>query len=118
MVTASHCIQWTSGGAGWLKFTPSYDDGAEPFGATPGSFIGRGLTAQTVCRTRKRPSTTRSGHSGGPHWGWWDGETWPRLVGVQSVGAATPGDDTSGNNEAGGGPPLSSLIAYARQSYP
>ena len=30
----------------------------------------------------------------------------------------TPGDDTSGDNEAGGGPALSSLITYARQNYP
>ncbi|MBL4828127.1 MAG: hypothetical protein JKY66_10545 [Spongiibacteraceae bacterium] len=61
---------------------------------------------------------TFGGHSGGPYWGWWEGEAWPRLVGVHSTGAATPGTDTSGDNEAGGGPALYSLLSYARTNYP
>jgi V8-like Glu-specific endopeptidase len=61
---------------------------------------------------------TFPGHSGGPYWGWWDEEPWPRLVGTDSTSPKTPGDDTSGDNEAGGGPALSSLITYARQKYP
>ncbi|MCC6862942.1 MAG: hypothetical protein IT158_30485 [Bryobacterales bacterium] len=58
------------------------------------------------------------GHSGGPIWGWWDGEPWPRVVGVQSAEASTPAMNTSGDNEFGGGPALSSLISYARTNYP
>jgi V8-like Glu-specific endopeptidase len=58
------------------------------------------------------------GHSGGPAWGWWDGEPWPRVVGVQSAEAATPAQNTSGDNEFGGGPALSSLISWARSNYP
>jgi V8-like Glu-specific endopeptidase len=58
-----------------------------------------------------------SGHSGGPVWGWWDGEPWPRVVGSQSTEARTPSMDTSGDNEFGGGPALSSLISWARSNY-
>jgi len=54
------------------------------------------------------------GHSGGPYWGWWGDEPWPRVVGVQSAESGTPAMNTSGDNEAGGGPALSSLIAFAR----
>ena len=57
------------------------------------------------------------GHSGGPVWGWWDGEPWPRIVGVQSAEASTPANNTSGDNEYGGGPALSSLITWARSNY-
>lgn len=58
------------------------------------------------------------GHSGGPVWGWWSEEAWPRVVGVQSAEASTPAYDTSGDNEFGGGPALSSLISWARSNYP
>jgi V8-like Glu-specific endopeptidase len=58
------------------------------------------------------------GHSGGPVWGWWAGEDWPRVVGVQSAEANTPAYNTSGDNEFGGGPALSALISYARSNYP
>jgi V8-like Glu-specific endopeptidase len=58
------------------------------------------------------------GHSGGPVWGWWSGEPWPRVVGTQSAEASTPAMNTSGDNEFGGGPALSSLISWARSNYP
>src|SRR5262249_37771930 len=58
------------------------------------------------------------GHSGGPVWGWWDGEPWPRVVGVQSAEASVPAMNTSGDNEFGGGPALISLVSYARNTYP
>lgn len=61
---------------------------------------------------------TSPGHSGGPYWGWWGEEPWPRLVGTDSTSPSTPANNTSGDNEAGGGPALSSLITYARQKYP
>ncbi len=61
---------------------------------------------------------TFGGHSGGPYWGWWADETFPRLVGTDSTSPGTPGTGTIGDNEAGGGPALSSLISYARQNYP
>lgn len=61
---------------------------------------------------------TAGGHSGGPYWGWWDGETFPRVVGTDSTSPQTPGSGTGGDNEAGGGPGLTSLIDWARQKYP
>ena len=58
------------------------------------------------------------GHSGGPVWGWWDSEPWPRVVGAQSAEANVPANNTSGDNEFGGGPALSSLISWARSNFP
>lgn len=58
------------------------------------------------------------GHSGGPVWGWWSNEPWPRVVGVQSAEANTPAFNTAGDNEFGGGPALSELITWARANYP
>lgn len=57
---------------------------------------------------------TEGGHSGGPVWGWWSGEAFPRIVGDVSAESANPGPGTSGDNEAGGGPALSALISWAR----
>jgi len=57
------------------------------------------------------------GHSGGPAWGWWSGEPWPRVIGVQSAEASTPARTTTGDNEYGGGPALSSLISWARSNF-
>jgi V8-like Glu-specific endopeptidase len=62
------------------------------------------------------------GQSGGCTWGWWDGEPWPRVVGVGSTIGDTTVKSTNvgtrGDNEYGGGPALSALIAYARSNYP
>lgn len=62
------------------------------------------------------------GNSGGPCWGWWSEEPWPRVVGVAStIGSTavqTPTGSTSGDNEFGGGPALSSLISWARSNFP
>ena len=57
------------------------------------------------------------GHSGGPVWGWWGTEPWPRVVGTQSAEANVPANNTSGDNEFGGGSALSSLISWARSNY-
>jgi V8-like Glu-specific endopeptidase len=62
------------------------------------------------------------GQSGGAIWGWWDGEPWPRVVGVGStIGSTavqTPTGSTTGDNEYGGGPALSALISWARSNFP
>jgi hypothetical protein len=58
------------------------------------------------------------GHSGGPVWGWWAGETFPRIIGDMSGESATPGHNTKGDNEASGGPALSALIGWARNQHP
>jgi V8-like Glu-specific endopeptidase len=61
---------------------------------------------------------TINGHSGGPVWGWWTNEPWPRVIGVFSTLPFTPSMDTSGDNEHAGGPALASLISWARSNYP
>ena len=62
------------------------------------------------------------GQSGGCVWGWWGDEPWPRVVGIGSTIGDTTVKATSvgtgGDNEYGGGPALSALIAYARSKYP
>jgi len=62
------------------------------------------------------------GNSGGPCWGWWADEPWPRVVGVASTIGSTavqaPTGSTIGDNEFGGGPALSSLISWARTNFP
>jgi hypothetical protein len=88
-------------------------------------FYGDGEIDTTQSRSTRGQSGTvmghfmdvTGGHSGGPVWGWWDDELWPRVVGVQSAEAGTPSRDTAGDNEAGGGPALSRLIGYARDQY-
>lgn len=55
------------------------------------------------------------GQSGGPYFGWWDGEPWPRVVASQS---AENWGSTPGPNAAGGGNPLPELINHARNVEP
>ena len=94
-------------------------------GAERPAFFGNGAVASTADHSTSGQTgkvmghfmDITGGHSGGPYWGWWDGEPWPRVVGVQSAEAALPAENTSGDNEGGGGPALSSLIAYARANY-
>jgi V8-like Glu-specific endopeptidase len=55
------------------------------------------------------------GQSGGPFFGVWSGEPWPRVVGIQSgQNLGGPG----GDNTCGGGNPLSELINFARTDMP
>ena len=61
---------------------------------------------------------SKRGHSGGPFWGWWTGETYPRIIGDQSGESPNPGPTFIGSNKAGGGPALSALIAWARDKFP
>jgi V8-like Glu-specific endopeptidase len=62
------------------------------------------------------------GQSGGSTWGWWGDEPCPRVVGVGStIGSTavqTPPGSPSNDNEYGGGPALSALIAWARSNFP
>jgi V8-like Glu-specific endopeptidase len=55
------------------------------------------------------------GQSGGPYFGFWAGEPWPRVVAIQSgVNLGGPG----GDNTSSGGNPLSELISIARGAAP
>jgi len=88
-------------------------------------FIGDGEIERThTRRTSGRRGTvmghyidTDDGQSGGPYWGWWGDEPWPRIVGVHSASPNSPGPTRTGDNEAGGGPALSALIGYARDEH-
>ena len=51
------------------------------------------------------------GQSGGPFFGWWAGESWPRVVGVQS-------GQNSSTNSAGGGNDIPNLVNQARTDFP
>jgi V8-like Glu-specific endopeptidase len=51
------------------------------------------------------------GQSGGPFFGWWDGEPWPRVTGVQS-------GQNSQTNKAGAGNNIGNLVNQARSDFP
>jgi hypothetical protein len=51
------------------------------------------------------------GQSGGPMFGWWDGEFWPSAVAVQST-------QNSDENKASGGQDMVDLILQARADFP
>ncbi len=55
------------------------------------------------------------GQSGGPYFGWWGSEPWPRVVAIQS--GQQHGSPT-GPNDCGGGNPLPDLISYALAQAP
>jgi V8-like Glu-specific endopeptidase len=55
------------------------------------------------------------GQSGGPYFGWWAGEPWPRVVSTQS---AVQWGGPTGPNTCGGGNPLPEVINYARTVAP
>jgi len=50
------------------------------------------------------------GQSGGPFFGWWAGEAWPRVVGVQSA-------QNPSTNSAGGGNDIPNLVNQARADF-
>lgn len=51
------------------------------------------------------------GQSGGPMFGWWDGEPWPRVVADQSW-------QNTGSNGASGGSKMVDLVIRARNDFP
>jgi len=51
------------------------------------------------------------GQSGGPFFAWWSGESWPRVVSVQSA-------ENSDENTSSGGSHMVDLIIRARNEYP
>jgi len=59
-------------------------------------------------------ASIQTGDSGGPFFGWWPGEPWPRAVSVQSAQDNNP----AGPNWAGGGDPMINLIIQARSDFP
>jgi V8-like Glu-specific endopeptidase len=80
-------------------------------------FIGQSnasLGGRSSYRIRHRIDVI-PGQSGGPYFGFWAGEPWPRVVSIQS-GENLGG--VGGDNTCGGGNPLSELINFARNAMP
>jgi V8-like Glu-specific endopeptidase len=189
LLTVSHVIDWNVSApyaANWVKFTPSYYDGSEPFGHSYStniywfnkdsgdnsidqteeqydyvvvvldSRIGEntgwmgargysdswdGLAAWShmgypgdlnsgqrpswqgwfpIDGSSSEPDAHESiahkadvwpGQSGGPVFGWWDGEVGPRAVATQSW-------QNSSTNGASGGDDLDELVIHARTDFP
>lgn len=92
-------------------------------GGTRPSFVGyqdfidqtsASLGGRSSLRIRHKIDAV-GGQSGGPYFGFWSGEPWPRVVAIQSgENLGGPG----GDNTSGGGNPLSELINFARNANP
>jgi len=86
-------------------------------------FHGNGVIDSTISESTSGRTAFRMmhqndywfGQSGGPAFGWWDGEPWPRVVGIYS---AVNWGGTGGPNANGGGNPLPGLINYTRTVEP
>ncbi|KAL3675989.1 hypothetical protein R1sor_025937 [Riccia sorocarpa] len=125
-----------TGYAGYRTYSSSWNNGhywqqigypADISSAEAPAFSGNGsITSVSTYSTKGQTGyvlgnfvDTFAGHSGGPYWGWWKNEPWPRVVGTCSSESFDPSKlDATGDNNAGGGPGLSSLISYAREHYP
>lgn len=81
---------------------PSYQGGI----ALDGSFWDREVHTRIFHQGDVWP-----GQSGGPYFGWWEGEAWPRVVAVQS-------GQTSDENSASGGAHMIDCIIRARNDFP
>jgi V8-like Glu-specific endopeptidase len=120
---------------GWMGsrgYDTAWDDGdywghigypSDISGGTRPAFIGyqrfigedtASLGGRSSMRIRHRIDVI-PGQSGGPYFGFWPNEPWPRAVGIQSgenLGGA------GGDNTCGGGNPLGELINFARNANP
>lgn len=92
-------------------------------GGTRPVFVGNGAIDSDFTRTvggrdsfglRHRIDVI-PGQSGGPYFGWWDGDAGPRVVGSQS---AENWGGPGGPNTCGGGNPLPELISHAQTVEP
>jgi V8-like Glu-specific endopeptidase len=118
MGSRGYSSDW-NGGAYWAHIGYPGDLG----GGTRPTFHGSGVIDSTISESTGGRSSFRMmhqndywfGQSGGPAFGWWDSEPWPRVVGIYS---AVNWGGTGGPNANGGGNPLSELINHARTVEP
>lgn len=118
MGSRGYSSDW-NGGAYWAHIGYPSDLG----GSTRPIFHGNGVIDSTISESTGGRSSFRMmhrndywfGQSGGPAFGWWNGEPWPRVVGIYS---AVNWGATGGPNANGGGNPLSELINHVRTVEP
>jgi V8-like Glu-specific endopeptidase len=118
MGSRGYSSSW-NGGAYWAHIGYPSDLG----GSVRPTFHGNGVIDSTVNETTSGRTSFRMmhrndywfGQSGGPAFGWWDNEPWPRVVGIYS---AVNWGSVGGPNANGGGNPLPELINYARTVEP
>jgi V8-like Glu-specific endopeptidase len=118
MGSRGYSSDW-NGGAYWAHIGYPGDMGS---GVRP-SFHGNGVMDSTIAESTSGRTSFRimhqndywNGQSGGPAFGWWGNEPWPRVVGIYS---AINWGMTGGPNANGGGNPLPELINYARTVEP
>jgi V8-like Glu-specific endopeptidase len=118
MGASSYSPGW-NGGAYWAHIGYPSDLGG---GLRP-VFHGDGIMDSTVSESFSGRSSFRImhrndywfGQSGGPAYGWWTGDPWPRVVATYS---AVNWGGVGGPNANGGGDPLPELINFARSSEP
>ncbi len=118
MGSRGYSSSW-NGGAYWAHVGYPGDLGS----STRPTFHGDGVIDSTVSESSGGRTSLRMmhrndywfGQSGGPAFGWWANEPWPRVVGIYSaVNWGGPG----GDNANGGGNPLPELINHARTVEP
>ncbi|CAN5573328.1 hypothetical protein BH20ACT19_BH20ACT19_05610 [soil metagenome] len=118
MGSRGYSSSW-DGQALWAHIGYPFDIGAtqQPVHTTNGvmdSTVSESSGGRNSLRIMHR-NDLRPGQSGGPYFGWWPGEGFPRVVATQSAenwGAA------GGPNAAGGGEPLPELITHATSVEP
>ena len=118
MGSRGYSSNW-NGGAYWAHVGYPSDLG----GGTRPIFHGNGVMDSTVSESTAGRTSFRImhkndywfGQSGGPAFGWWDNEPWPRTVAIYS---AVNWGKTGGPNANGGGGPLPELINYTRTAEP
>lgn len=114
MGSRQYSTSW-NGGSYWghIGYPSDLSSGSRP------AFIGYQPMDSTITRTVGGRDSFRISHkvdvipgqSGGPYFGWWANEPWPRVIGIQSGQSAT-------FNTSGGGGPLPELINFARNANP
>lgn len=112
MGTRGYSTDW-DGGAYWAHVGyPSDSGGDRPIYHGPG-VMDSTVTESTGGRDSFRimhENDVIPGQSGGPFFGWWDGEVGPHVIASQS---AENWNTTPGPNAAGGGNPLPELARHA-----
>ncbi|WP_128378203.1 trypsin-like serine peptidase [Streptomyces cavernae] len=123
----NHTIGNTTGWMGSREYAPGWNGGAYwahigyPFdigSSLRPVYTANGIMDSTVSETSGGRSGLRimhrndiqRGQSGGPYFGWWSGEGFPRVIAEQS---AENWGMAGGPNAAGGGRSLPDLIAHA-----